>query len=307
MNILITAGGNTEKIDEVRMIRNTGTGRLGALIAENLLASCADAHVFYLCDRHAVTPAAPATSAAPAKPAAPIAPATAVTPAAPASDRVTVVHAGNVTALEAAVRKVCAENHIDAVVHSMAVSDYRVKNVTTAMNAADAAEFIHRESSKDGYDYGRVDGAIFHLWSFLKKHKPGKMPWITRQKLAEHIANAKDVREGGKISSDLDDVLVVLERAPKIIALYRGLAPDAGIVGFKLLADVSEDELIGVGYNLLKKNDCDYVLANDTKYLSSGGHIGHLIARDGSYETYDGKTAIAGAIAAAVSSGAARL
>jgi phosphopantothenate-cysteine ligase len=159
-----------------------------------------------------------------------------------------------VTALEAAVRKVCAENRIDAVVHSMAVSDYRVKNVTTATNAAAAGD----------------------------------------------IAHAKDVREGGKISSDLDDVLVVLERAPKIIALYRGLAPDAVIVGFKLLADVSEEKLIEVGYKLLKKNDCDYVLANDTKYLSGGGHIGHLIARDGSYETYDGKAAIAEAIAAAV-------
>jgi phosphopantothenate-cysteine ligase len=209
------------------MIRNTGTGRLGALVADNFLASDADDHILYLCDRHAV---------------------------APRGDSVTVVHADDVTALEAAVRKVCAENRIDAVVHSMAVSDYRVKNVTTATNVAAAG----------------------------------------------NIADAKDVRDGGKISSDLDDVLVVLERAPKIISLYRSLAPNAVIVGFKLLTDVSEEKLIEVGYNLLKKNDCDYVLANDMKYLSGGGHIGHLIARDGSYETYDGKTIIAGAIAATV-------
>jgi phosphopantothenate-cysteine ligase len=247
MNILITAGGNTEKIDEVRMIRNTGTGRLGALVAENILASNADARIFYLCDRHAVAPAADTTGDT-----------TGDTIGNTTGDKVTVVHADDVTALEAAVRKVCEENRIDAVIHSMAVSDYRVKNVTTAMNVAAAG----------------------------------------------NIANAKDVRDGGKISSDLNDVLVVLERAPKIISLYRGLAPSAVIVGFKLLADVSEEELIEVGYKLLKKNDCDYVLANDMKYLSSGEHIGHLIARDGSYETYDGKTTIAGAIAAAVRDGA---
>ncbi|MDR1292798.1 MAG: phosphopantothenate--cysteine ligase [Clostridiales Family XIII bacterium] len=263
-NILITAGGNTEKIDAVRMIRNTGTGRLGALIAEKLLARVADARVFYICDRHAV---------------------------APRDGGATVIHADDVTALEAAVRKVCAENRIDAVIHSMAVSDYRVKNVTTAANAADAA------SGASGASVASAASAA-DAASGARAAKP-----LPNEALAERIAHAKDVREGGKISSDLDDVLVVLERAPKVISLYRGLAPDAVIVGFKLLADVGEDELIDVGYKLLKKNDCDYVLANDTRYLSRGGHVGHLIARDGSYATYDGKDAIAGAIAAAVGGG----
>jgi phosphopantothenate-cysteine ligase len=247
MNILITAGGNTEKIDEVRVIRNTGTGRLGALVAEKLAAHdrehkrdgsyCAadgdpgeadgNRRIFYLCDKRAVTPRAAG---------------------------VTVIHADNVTALGEAVREVCATRRIDAVIHSMAVSDYRVKNVTTVQKA----------------------------------------------KAAATIVGAPDIREGGKISSDLDDVLVLLERAPKIISLFRKLAPDAVIVGFKLLSGVSEEELIRVGFELLGKNDCDYVLANDMKYLRGGGHVGHLIARDGSYQTYDGKEAIAEAIAEAV-------
>jgi phosphopantothenate-cysteine ligase len=105
------------------------------------------------------------------------------------------------------------------------------------------------------------------------------------------------VREGGKIDSDMNDVLDVLEIAPKIISQYRGMAPSAVIIGFKLLTDVSEDELIRVGHNLLKKNDCDYVLANDMKYIRKGHHIGHLISKDGSYKTYDSKDAIADAIA----------
>jgi phosphopantothenate-cysteine ligase len=229
MNILITAGGNTEKIDDVRMIRNTGTGRLGALVAQKLLAANPASHIYYICDRHA---------------------------AIPVGDHVTVLHADDVTSLGETVRRVCSERRIDAVVHSMAVSDYRVKNVTTA---AEAAKGIER---------------------------------------------ARDVRDGGKISSNLDDILVVLERAPKIISLYRDLVPDSVIVGFKLLSDVTEEELVRVGYELLGKNDCDYVLANDMQYLSRGEHIGHLIARDGSYSTYDGKDAIAGAIAAVLSGSA---
>jgi phosphopantothenate-cysteine ligase len=257
MNILITAGGNTERIDEVRAIKNTGTGRLGALVAERLAAGAGpggsapvaadsaaegaansaatraadredgDPRIFYVCDRHAAVPKAGC---------------------------VTVIRADDVTALGSAVRDVCGARRVDAVVHSMAVSDYRVKRVTTAAAAAGA---------------GGIDGA-------------------------------PDLREGGKINSDLEDLLVVLERAPKIIALFRGLAPDAVIVGFKLLSGVSEAELIGAGLGLLEKNDCDYVLANDMKYLKDGGHIGHLIERDGSYSTYDGKEAIADAIAKTV-------
>jgi phosphopantothenate-cysteine ligase len=277
MKIIITAGGNTEKIDEVRMIRNTGTGRLGALVAEKLLAENDDVEILYVCDRRAATPSGDR-----------------------AGKRVTVIHADDVTALEAVVRKVCSENRIDAVVHSMAVSDYRVKNVTTAMNAADAMVSVREEAHVCGHTVESEN-------DFSQKPRSDKIDQSTRNRLAERITSAKDVRDGGKISSELDDVLVVLERAPKIIALYRSLAPNAVIMGFKLLADVDQEELIGVGYNLLKKNDCDYVLANDMKYLNSGGHRGHLIARDGSYETYDGKETIAAAIATAINSEAARL
>jgi phosphopantothenate-cysteine ligase len=274
MNILITAGGNTEKIDEVREIRNTGTGRLGALIAEKLSSAPEAPRIFYICDRHAATPSA---------------------------GDVTVIHANDVTALGEAVRTVCAEHRIDAVVHSMAVSDYRVKNVTTALKAAEAAAGYLRETIfRDGYSKGRCDGILDDLWSLLKKPKPRDVGWLERHKLADSIADAPNIREGGKMSSDLDDVLVILERAPKIIALFRELAPDAVVVGFKLLTDVDEEELIRVGHELLKKNDCDYVLANDMKYLRKGGHVGHLVARDGSYQTYDGKEAIAAAIAEAV-------
>jgi phosphopantothenate-cysteine ligase len=257
MNILITAGGNTEKIDDVRSIRNTGTGRLGALVAEKLIASDANAHIFYVCDRHAVTPR---------------------------GSKVSITRADDVTSLGEVVHRICSENSIDAMVHSMAVSDYRVKNVTTIADVADAVKRYCLNGVNGIYENGEISGKSDGSQNSLEKE----------------IANSKDVREGGKISSNLDDVLVVLERAPKIISLYRELAPNAIIVGFKLLADVEEDELVRVGYGLLKKNDCDYVLANDMKYLSRGGHIGHMIARDGSYSTYDGKDAIAGAIADAI-------
>ena len=105
-----------------------------------------------------------------------------------------------------------------------------------------------------------------------------------------------------KISSDKENLMVVLEKAPKIIAMYRGLLPKAVIVGFKLLSDVSEEELVRAGSSLLLKNDCDFVLANDMRTVRAGGpdgaegHEGLLIDREGKFERAAGKPAIASLI-----------
>ncbi|MDR2156458.1 MAG: phosphopantothenate--cysteine ligase, partial [Clostridiales Family XIII bacterium] len=112
MNILITAGGTTEKIDEVRSVTNTGTGRLGALIAERFAASDDVSHIFYVC---------------------------AARSARPKGEKTEVRVADDTRALERAVRELCADRRIDAVIHGMAVSDYRVRTVSTSK---DMARFI---------------------------------------------------------------------------------------------------------------------------------------------------------------------
>jgi phosphopantothenate-cysteine ligase len=332
MNILITAGGNTEKIDDVRAIRNTGTGQLGALIAEKLALASAVDRVFYICDRRAVKPFERKSFREFQERYGQY---DDIGILSEAYDRISVSYADDVISLRDEVTRVCSAQRIDAVVHSMAVSDYRVKNVTTVAHAGErVSETLYKTLYNEAYtgnggkghcdDTGRSDdtgrnsntgrsndterngntghsddpGSNFR--SLLKETAHSRIPPLLQDAAASAIASAPSVREGGKISSDLDDVLVVLERAPKVISLYRGLAPGAIIVGFKLLSGVDEEELIRVGHALLKKNDCNYVLANDAKYFSAGEHIGHLIGRGGSYRTYDGKDAIADAIAAAV-------
>jgi phosphopantothenate-cysteine ligase len=68
-------------------------------------------------------------------------------------------------------------------------------------------------------------------------------------------------------------------------------------VGFKLTSGLAEKETIQAGHSLLIKNDCDFVLANDTADLSPKGHKGLLVKRDGSFEVYHGKAEIAENIA----------
>ena len=46
MNIIVTAGGTSEPIDNVRRIANTGTGRLGSLVADELAEADWTDHIF---------------------------------------------------------------------------------------------------------------------------------------------------------------------------------------------------------------------------------------------------------------------
>jgi phosphopantothenate---cysteine ligase (CTP) len=72
-----------------------------------------------------------------------------------------------------------------------------------------------------------------------------------------------------------------LVRTPKVIALIRTLLPDACIVGFKLEAGVSEDELIARAVNSLRRYNLDMVVANDLDRVLPDSHEAILIAPEG--------------------------
>ncbi|MDR1778617.1 MAG: phosphopantothenate--cysteine ligase [Clostridiales Family XIII bacterium] len=244
MNILITAGGTTEKIDSVRSITNTGTGRLGALIAAYFAHEKSVEKVYYVCNGRAVRP-----------------------PGGNDTSKIEVIIADDTAALEQAVSRLCSEVPIHAVIHSMAVSDYRVRTVTTA---EDLGAGIAALAETEKLDSGKV---------------------------AACICASSGLRRGEKISSVLENPVILLEKTPKIIAQLRPQLPDAKIVGFKLLSGVSTEELIDTAYALLVKNDCDYVLANDMNTVSDGEqHTGYLIDRNKNTVTAVGKQRIAEAI-----------
>ncbi|MBQ4596767.1 MAG: phosphopantothenate--cysteine ligase, partial [Firmicutes bacterium] len=74
-------------------------------------------------------------------------------------------------------------------------------------------------------------------------------------------------------------------------------APDTKLVGFKLLSNVPHEELIDVGYHLLEKNDCDFVMANDLSEIGKDYHRGYLIHKDKTYDTMETNEEIADMIA----------
>ena len=227
-NIIITAGGTSEKIDEVRVISNFSSGRLGLAIAKAFLESetANVGKIYYLCDRN--------TNA-------------------PTDERVEVVRVMGVQGLLEALEHLLKTERIHAVIHAMAVSDYTVKQVTT-MEAI-------RSGKEDDPEHKMADG---------------------------------------KISSNVDDLVIILKKTPKVIGEIKKLQKETVLVGFKLLTGVEKEVLIETAYQLLKKNQCDMVLANDLTQITGDKHVGYLITPQGEYEKLTTKKQIAEAIARSI-------
>ena len=234
MNVLVTAGGTCEPIDDARCISNTGTGRLGSLIADALAEKPEIDNIFYICAKSACRPA---------------------------TDRATVIPIFSVEDLEKAVRDLLRTERIDAVVHSMAVSDYRVRSVSTVEQLQNALT-----TTDDIYQ----------------------------------ALDMTDIRSGGKLSSQMGSPLLLLEQTPKILPLFRELAPETFLIGFKLLSGVTRERLFEVAKALLEKNGCDLVLANDITQISGDTHKAYLLDGEPAFEEFDTKQEIAQGIAARI-------
>ena len=214
-NIIVTAGGTSEKIDNVRKITNSSTGKLGMKIALELLKKYNDVKIYYVCSRNSLRPI---------------------------NDRVEVIEIDGTMDLKNNIENLLTQNKIDYFIHSMAVSDYMVDYVTNL------------ESIKN---------------------------------------NDIKVISGNKISSNEDNLVIVLKPTPKIISIIKNISPETYLVGFKLLDGVSKEELISVAKKLRDKNKCDLVVANDLENIRKGNHKAYIIDKKDEIEEVNGKDVIA--------------
>ncbi|MDO5524348.1 MAG: phosphopantothenoylcysteine decarboxylase, partial [Bacteroidia bacterium] len=116
---------------------------------------------------------------------------------------------------------------------------------------------------------------------------------IAIQEVLENPMNQYNADE--KIPSD-DNIVIGLKRTKKVIPLIKQNNPNTFLVGFKLLKDVSEDELISVAGQLAERNECDMVFANQLANISDNGHRGLLIKNGEIMARPVGKKQIAEAI-----------
>ena len=101
---IITAGGTSEKIDNVRKITNSSSGKLGMIIAEEVIEENEDCLIYYVCSKDSFRPT---------------------------HERVKVIEIEGTVDLRNKIEYLLITEDIDYCIHSMAVSDYMTDYVTS--------------------------------------------------------------------------------------------------------------------------------------------------------------------------------
>lgn len=167
------------------------------------------------------------------------------------SDKISFIQVEDTNSVAEAVKKVLTENTIDWFIHAMAISDYYVDFVSTADRVADS---------------------IMKSLTDLSVERPADI----FLKGENRLDNSK------KLSSNEDNLVVVLRKTPKIINSIKKLSPNTNLIGFKLLNNVTVDDLRNAAYNQMETNDCSYVVANDSAQINSTKHEAYIFGSNNS-------------------------
>ncbi len=201
MKILITAGGTLEKIDQVRTITNNSTGEMGLKIC-NELSKIDDVEIYYLNTK------------------------TSMKPKNGFSYNVFPIEVNDTQSVFEKMKEIIQTNKIDYVIHSMAISDYKVEKVFTCEN---------------------IDNAL------------NKSVITNSEDLLNHL---EGIDTSSKISSNLDTMFIQLTKTPKIIDLIKEWDSNIRLISFKLLTDASEERLTKISKKQKSRTKSDVVIGN---------------------------------------------
>ncbi|PKM95160.1 MAG: hypothetical protein CVU84_07505 [Firmicutes bacterium HGW-Firmicutes-1] len=251
INIVITAGGTVEDIDEVRKITNTSTGLLGTFLCDEAIMymeqnEIIDYRIHYVASATAMKPEIEDE----------------------ALNHVELYEVTNTESVLKTIREIFSKQKIDFFVHCMAISDFTIDHIIPIDLLAEEIRQKLQDASKED--------------------------WV--QLITDIIKNPKGTISQEKKVSSGDDLILTLKKTPKIISTLKEYNKDLFLVGFKLLKNVSEDELITAANKLEEKNGCDLVLANDLQSIQEGNHTGLLIKNSEVIGRFEGKKNIAKAI-----------
>ncbi len=234
--IVVTAGGTREPLDRVRVISNCSTGAMGAAIVDAFAEQGFD--VIWIHGHGSVRPRAACTD----------------------------IPVDTVASVEAALRNVCADPAVKAVVHAMAVSDYR-----SARPLTPADLFRHIAGAVDEADVERRLKRLADEAPPLAGKLPSDKPWlpllVPTVKLLDHLRS-------------------------------WSANTDLAVVSFKLTVGRSEAELLEIARAQLERSGSNLVVANDLEMFEGRDHVAWLVDHDGADGPITGREHIASRIAA---------
>lgn len=214
MKYIITSGPMESQIDSVRKIKNSSSGKLGTVFAEQLLKR-GYSDIVYIHTSGALVP-----------------------------NRVKTIDVDGHKQLLSALESEITDDSV--IVHAMAISDFNIKGTNPIERVADV------------------------IYSNLDQIE-------TRDDIVKLI-NA-NVKLTDKLSSSSDQ-LVVMERAIKVIDQIKKINSNCKLIGFKLLSNVSDEELVSVATGILNRANCDYVVANIKEQVKTESHRAIIVGND---------------------------
>lgn len=191
---VITSGGISEKIDNVRKITNSSSGKLGMTIANHLLESKSDITIYYVCSKNALRPS---------------------------NTRVKIIEVAGTLDLKDKVESLLKNEKIDYFIHTMAVADYMVDYVTTVdkmkksfLNNSDMEVIKDTKISSYENNLVLVLKPTPKIISLIKKESP--LTYLVGFKLLDGVSKkelidvAKRLRDKNKcdlvVANDLENI-----------------------------------------------------------------------------------------------------
>lgn len=191
---VITSGGISEKIDNVRKITNSSSGKLGMTIANHLLESKSDITIYYVCSKNALRPN---------------------------NTRVKIIEVAGTLDLKDKVESLLKNEKIDYFIHTMAVADYMVDYVTTVdkmkksfLNNSDMEVIKATKISSYENNLVLVLKPTPKIINLIKKESP--LTYLVGFKLLDGVSKkelievAKRLRDKNKcdlvVANDLEDI-----------------------------------------------------------------------------------------------------
>ena len=191
---VITSGGISEKIDNVRKITNSSSGKLGMTIANHLLESKSDITIYYVCSKNALRPS---------------------------NKSVKIIEVVGTLDLKDKVESLLRNEKIDYFIHTMAVADYMVDYVTTVdkmkksfLNNSDMEVIKDTKISSYENNLVLVLKPTPKIISLIKKESP--LTYLVGFKLLDGVSKkelievAKRLRDKNKcdlvVANDLEDI-----------------------------------------------------------------------------------------------------
>ena len=178
MKIIITAGGTSERIDDVRTITNSSKGRLGYAIGRAFAEKHGDKieKIYYLHGLRA---------------------------ASVQHEKVEPVPVEGVMDLQKNLEKLLTEEKIDAVIHAMAVSDYIVNEVTTLERIRGTEDRENKADLSANKISSDIDDLVIHMKKSpkvigqIKKLSPDTV--LVGFKLLSNVAHEELIDVGSRL------------------------------------------------------------------------------------------------------------